>query len=448
MTNTQYDKLKALAQFHTNSFVIKVKNTAPGAQSGPGVSQLFSWWTSTQPNSTLTAAVGVVITWLKSLQGNGRQDTVADRVVSNIEASSAIVSASLGTDCKSVQITCSSLHMKRILKRFVNNNPMWIPPTAISNRLVSHHLHAVDVPISTEHKLYHKIVRAFRAEFGKQIGTRFSSIWFNPVAYRLNKPVLLPRITFIWAAQSTSSIGTLDRGAMSLTLHPGFRNDVIFQKRSGSTGNTLQLQARLSTFPFSGKSLPHRMRGANALVAITKGALDEVEGCFSPSSIPPLPTQLEEAPTSDLPAAQPTPPHRPVAIPSHSHSLPALGQTSLIPVSQGPSPYSVAFPPLTHFNSDPNELSIPRHSPPPLSTPNLPYPSPSSSCPVQTYISNSPKLQFVQSLQTPPISINSNELYTTPPIASRTRNKKRMCNDSVRPRRQLTIGDYFFPVKC
>ena len=189
------------------------------------------------------------------------------------------------------------------------------------------------------------------------------------------------------------------------------------------------------------------MRGANALVAITKGALDEVEGCFSPSSIPPLPTQLEEAPTSDLPAAQLTPPHRPVAIPSHSHSLPALGQTSLIPVSQGPSPYSVAFPPLTP-NSDPNELSIPRHSPPPLSTPNLPYPSPSSSCPVQTYISNSPKLQVVQSLQTPPISINSNELYTTPPIASRTRNKKGMSNDSVRPRRQLTIGDYFFPVKC
>ena len=152
MTNTQYDKLEALAQFHTNSFVIKVKDTAPGAQSGPGVSELFSWWTTTQPNSTLTAAVGVVITWLKSLQGNGRQDTVADRVVSNIEANSAIVSASLGTDCKSVQVTCSSLHMKRILKRFVNNNPMWIPPTAISNRLVSHHLHAVDVPLSTEHK--------------------------------------------------------------------------------------------------------------------------------------------------------------------------------------------------------------------------------------------------------------------------------------------------------
>ena len=95
MTNTQYNKLKALAQFHTNTFVIKVKNHAPGAQSGPGVSELFTWWTTTQPNSTLSAAVCVVITWLKSLQGNGQQDTVADRVVSNIEANSAIVGGSL-----------------------------------------------------------------------------------------------------------------------------------------------------------------------------------------------------------------------------------------------------------------------------------------------------------------------------------------------------------------
>ena len=454
MANTQYDKLKALAQFHTNTFVIKVKNTAPGAQSGPGVSELFTWWTTTQPNNTLSAAVGVVITWLKSLQGNSRQDTVADRVVSNIEANAAIVGASLGTDSKSVQVTCSSLHTKRILKRFVNNNPMWHPPMSSSNQLVSHHLHAVDVPLSSEHKLYHKIVRAFRAEFGKQIGSRFSSIWLHPVAYRLNKPVLLPRITFIWAPQSTSSIGTLDRGTTSLTLHPGFRNDVIFQKRSGASGNTLQLQARLSTFPFLGKRVPDRMRGVNALVAITQGALEEVEGCLSPSFILPRPTQLAEAPSSDLPSAQPSPPHRADLTPSLSHTLPAHSQTSPIPVTHGPSPYSVAFPPLTSSNSEPNELSIPRHPPhssPPLSTPNLPYLSPGSPCP-QKCNSNSPKLQLVQSLQTSPISITSNEPnYTpmddTPPIALRTRNKKRMCNNSVRPRRQLTIGDYFFPVR-
>ena len=85
---------------------------------------------------------------------------------------------------------------------FVNNNPMWHPPMSNANLLVPHHLHAVDVPLPPEHKLYHEIEKAFRADSGKQIGTRLSGIWMNLVAYCLNRPVFLPRIIFIWAAQS------------------------------------------------------------------------------------------------------------------------------------------------------------------------------------------------------------------------------------------------------
>ena len=240
-TNWRTDKYLALrrdAEYWSNSFLIKIQTLKRGLR------RPFS-------NKTLDFKSDVIAFLATSATGLCRENgqTLSDSPIHKLDLDQVIISANYSHVKKGVIVFCTSLFVKRVVKRLLNTFMRTLAHVKRRGQF------ARDLTPDDRHVTYHRCVRSIRDQFKELVRRRhLTGLRINPIVYMVNnRPTLLPRVVLEW---KTGFNGTPDKHRsplVSLTLHPGITSvpSGEVRYRQGAFGKTLQMEGRLDIFPRS-----------------------------------------------------------------------------------------------------------------------------------------------------------------------------------------------------
>ena len=232
----EYLALRRDAEYLSNSFLIKARLLKCGVHRGSTIKKVDC-------KSDLIAFLETIA----SAPGSQSDRTLTESPFHKLDLAQVVLSATYSQVKKGVVVFCSSLFVKRVLKRFINRGSR--SPTHVRK----HGQFARDLTPGGHHVTYHRCVRVIRDQF-KELVRRgvLSGLWINPIAYMLDDtPTLLPRVVLEWKTGFEGTPEKYRSPLVSLLLHPGIKSvrsgEVRF--REGAFGLTTQMESRLEVFP-------------------------------------------------------------------------------------------------------------------------------------------------------------------------------------------------------